>query len=923
MSTNNALVTRPTPAEISSALAPFLGRRLQKLRRLHDKNTGIIDLWLAFRERTDAPGFLHITATPIQILPGFVSGGGPTTPALRVEVADSLPENPGEFWYPFSPPSANIEATLHDWALTEVWISAVICNADAPGGYRLQDVCGGLALHFSNTSGPNFYGSLLGMTYEHHDLDAPHTVFCDESLPPLVGSCPWRRVSYLKESTRLDDTNICHFSPHDFGTPALAGCTAHLTDTLTEFSRWFEREPRIGWLMPASTRRWLEHHRRHLEKVTNIFFYADLILQRSTDCGEDLKQDMAALGLGTLFGDAWAERDSGSSEDRLPLPKPAMLADIRHHFAPVREAYRQWFQQFRQACTAEQRRLVRWTYEPLPEWVLTLDAALTHGSLRFETLLEISGARLLRDDFRAPWVACEDSAWFVQQGGLSRSRPQDVLIEGDEEHTESLRITWWPMLQRRDQVIVLRAPRETLIAWWQAQNLSDQVSEFETLLAWQQSRPPVAEQWPNLSDILAQQAQPPRFDVADETLPPYTVDDIRAIYFQRMQGRLLADWPAVYASQPDVVWAFHSKQRFVPLLLGRDTHPLASWSNQCAPPERVVFPATWPATWVGRGTFYLMWCHGHWREERAEGLDFRQYNWLLPVMRQMPVTEGDNIVLHWRWGLIDIEGHFVLPCQYPAMSFPQLRGVGKPIQAELLPPIERREPWCWIWVGEDEYADRCRDNERHPAVGDIVEAWSGAHPLPAGLKARRLDGHFALVSKADADSNNAPLGLFNLATGHCGPIRWRYIDTFYLSIYHTGPAQCFETGLWTYVDENGEPLLPADFARADRIDSGLATVQLGLPQAEAQELTLTLPDGTQQGPVGVFGPQGIDSLGQWFLAPQWREVLGEYDGKRPAIPPVFSFCTRAILPLFGRDSRWQDMVRFTGRSTLRHMSKAS
>lgn len=46
--------------------------------------------------------------------------------------------------------------------------------------------------------------------------------------------------------------------------------------------------------------------------------------------------------------------------------------------------------------------------------------------------------------------------------------------------------------------------------------------------------------------------------------------------------------------------------------------------------------------------------------------------------------------------------------------------------------------------------------------------------------------------------------------------------------------------------------------------------------------------------------------------------------KRPAAPPVFSYVTRAIFAHFGRDFRWQeDMVRYIGRSTLLHVSKAS
>ncbi len=867
----------PTLADMASALAPFLGRRLRGIWRLHDAQAGVSDLWLAFNERPEAPDVVRLTATPVVVLPGWIGGGGPTTPTLRVEVCDSLPTQVGENWYPFSePPSGDVHA-FPDWALTEIWLSQVADNIAALGGYRIEDVCGGLALHFSNTRGPNFQARLLGMTYEHHDMDAPQVVFCEETLPPLIGSGPWRRIGYLKEETRLEDAEVRHFSPHDFGTAALAGAASRLEDTLHAFSRWFEREPRTGWLTAANTKRWLEHHRRHLDKVTNIFFHADLILQRSTECGEDLKAKMAAFGLGTLFSDAWASRDGASSVDKLPAPKPGLLAEIRRHYAPVREAYRQWFVLFRQACTDEKRYRVRWTYEPTPEWALTLDAALTRGSLRLESLLDISGACWLRDDFRDAWESCEDCDCFVQQGGLSKRAPQDVLIEGDEEQTDSLRITWWPMPQRRDRVIVLRVPRDALLDWWAHWRAPNEPSLFEEMLAWQANRPAVPEQWPSLMDILGMVAQPPGFDVERIKLPPYTEDDIRAVYRQCMQGHAIEDWPSIRDRAPEVIWAYDSHMRFIPLLLGRDVHPLSAWSSLNAPTERVAFPAAWPATWVGRGSFYLIWSQGHWREEKSEGLDFRRYNWVLPVLRQISITEDGQTALRWCWGLIDIEGRFVLPCQFPAMNFPQNHGIGKPIQAETPLPPGRREPWCWIWVGEHEHAKGCWMSHWHSAPGDIVEVWSGCRPLPEGLRAQRLDSHFALVSHNNTDSDG-PIGLFNLATSQCGPIRWRHVDTMYLSIYHTGPAQCFETGLWTYVDDNGTALLSADFSRAERIDSGLAIVQLSLAKADAEGLTLTLPDGTRQGPVGIFGPHGAKSLGHWFVAPTWRDTQGEYDG---------------------------------------------
>ncbi len=874
-----ALLNNCLPAAKAHVLQPFLGRRLQAAWQQTDEANGAVSLWLAFGEQAGAADFVRLSATPARILPGCVEGGGPTAPTLTMSLADALPADPGSAWQPFASALPDSAGPLADWALTEVWQSEVVCNVAAPGGDCLRDVCAGLGLHFSHTRGVNAYGCLLGVINEHHDLDALPRLFCDEGLPPLLGGGPWVRVGYLKEDTRLDDAAVRHFSPQVFGSPALAGCTAQLIEALAAFSRWFEAAPPAGWLTPAGTRRWLANQRQHLRRVCDIVFHSDLILQRSTCCGEDLQADVAALGLGSWFSEAWAGRDGAGEQDGLRLPGRAMLAEIRAHYAPVREAYRQWFVLLRQACLDESRRLVRWRYVPTEAWLLTLDAALTRGSVAFDALAQLPGACWLRDDFRDAWQPDEDCAWYVAQGYLARRGPQDVLIEGDEERGDSLRLTWWPMPQRRDRVLALRVPHSALLAWWErmAQGLGCEASQFEQVLAWQQGRPAVAEHWPSLLEILAQHEPPPRWTLDPERLPPFTVDDIRSVFLQQMQGRPLADWPSVQASGLAVVWAFDSNQRFVPLLVGRDVHPLAAWSALERPAERVCFPAAWPATWVGRGSFYLMWSHSHWREERAEGLGFRPYNWLLPVMRRVLVDEGSGPVPQWRWGAVDMTGRFVLPCQFPAMGFPQRRGLGEVVMPELPLPPGRREPWCWLWVGEAEHAKGCWWSDRDAARGRVVEAWSGAEVLPPGRVAYRLADHFALVGDAAA-AEAGVWGIFNLATGRQGPLCWRYIDTFYLSIVHCGPAQCFETGLWTYVDDQGEALLPADYASAGRIDSGLAIVQLGLAQAEAQGLALDLPDGQRQGPVGVFGPRGMASLGEWFLAPQWREVLGEYDG---------------------------------------------
>lgn len=355
----------------------------------------------------------------------------------------------------------------------------------------------------------------------------------------------------------------------------------------------------------------------------------------------------------------------------------------------------------------------------------------------------------------------------------------------------------------------------------------------------------------DFSSLLAKVDKPPRLDGGSSyvDLPPYSEQEIEKV------GGVV----------PDMAFAYDSRHHWVALLVSPGSLGVVE--------QQVVFPSLWPIAFGGRYPFYLMWSFTQFKQTS----DYHGCNWLLPVLRQVPVSEHGATVLQWRWGLVDIQGCFVLPCQFPGMSFPEKRGLGKSIQAELALPVNRREPGCWVWVGEAEHPQGCCKGEKPPAPGDVIEVWSGQRPLPTDLTALSLSDHFALVRNKSAKTD-APVGLFNLATGQCGPFIWRFVSTTFLSICHASPAQSYETGLWTYVDENGLALLPAHFERTESVDSGLATVQLGVEHAHAQGLVLTLPDGSRQGPVGVFGPHGAKSLGRWFVAPQWRDVLGEYDG---------------------------------------------
>lgn len=875
-----------SPTEITRAVTPFIGRRLHAAWRAPDTTFDTGDVWLEFCLRGDEARLLRLTADRCRVLPGYVSGGGPTAWALRVDVETSLPAEGLQVWNPFRPHEPANDEPLHNWALTELWVSPVACNVQAPGGYWLQDVCGGLALHFSNSAAD--YGRMLGTRYEHHDMDAPHEYFVGDDLPPLVGAGLWRRMTYLRDITPRDDAAVRHCDDDDYRGPAVRGCLMQFFRELYAFQDWLEKEPGFRAFRSKATRQWYKCHVDLLSDLSELLNYSDT--PRGRYHREALSQEVVKYGLGTLFTDAWYKRDTAAADEPRAKINATDLKEIRRRYAPMREAYRQWFLLQRQACLTYQRLHNPKPEESVPGWIVQLDAALTHGSLRFDEMQSCLTSHVLRDDFRDSWAPHEDPkelhAYILNS---TKASPQDVLIEGDEERVGTLRITWWPVLDRRDRVIALRIDSEALQQWWRYRRVQPTPSKFEQHLAWKAGRAPVAETWPTLADIVVRaeerQLIPPRVNIKDEKLPPYTRDDIRRVASLRMQGEPIEHWPQARTNDLDLVWTFDSDHLRIPLLIGRDVHPLMLVDSIHRATERVIFPAIWPPEVLGEGfkPFYLMWSASHWREERIEGRGYRRENWLLPVQRWVPLTEDADGPHGWRWGLIDLDGRFVLPCRYPAMGRPQTRCVGKPVLPEQRPPLGRREPWCWVWVGEKEHTEGLLSTDREPATGNVIEAWSGERMNAADLAVRRLDNQFMVVcARGDipkiARQEPVAQGLCNLATGHCGPVRWKYITTFGLSISHGAPAQCFETGGWSYIDENGELLLDQQFASAGQIDSHLAIVRLRLEDAKAANRVIVLADGSERGGVGVFGPHGVASLGHWFVEPQWREILGEYDG---------------------------------------------
>lgn len=326
-------------------------------------------------------------------------------------------------------------------------------------------------------------------------------------------------------------------------------------------------------------------------------------------------------------------------------------------------------------------------------------------------------------------------------------------------------------------------------------------------------------------------------------LPPYTVSEIEQAAKKCNQVT------------PERVWAWVDYEN-IPLLLGRD----ADGS------PKVNFPAAWPAGPGGRADWHVQCMSTDWREERALGTAYRPRNWIVPVAR---VVEENKV----RWGLIDLEGRFVLPCEYSYLSRPEGWLGGEPPSL----PEGRREPWLWVMARREPLVlpDDAPAGAYFPltaATCDVIEVWSGVQVNPPGIKAlaETFEWGKFLVRGADDNSDTPRLGRMQAGQAEPGPLAWCWI-AHCLTHSHT-PAQDANTGLYAYIDSKGETVFPPRYADAHRFNSGIAVVRLTDEEAQADGVMLNA-DGLPFAPWGV-----INETGNWVLAPHWRAIEDEYDG---------------------------------------------
>ncbi len=694
---------------------------------------------------------------------------------------------------------------------------------------------------------------------------------------------------------------------------------------LTEFLKWFRpsyklsdsaeadpKRPELKWSWPVQ----FAVLEDALERITawELLVNAGLVVNPETGhlmaaadealaCGGDLRWELPVLGLGTLFTPAWWANTSESelastascSQDAARLRREALptwiagtgtvpqgLAgqeipqdflwthDLLKRYAPVRQAYRHWFLQFRGCYTHGLRLTHQWTLsEPIP-WVLTLDAALERRSMKIAELSQVPGALVLYADIASGSIS--DDVPTASVPGQAR-----VWIEGDEEAPDCLRITLTPEPASGQPVQIIRVPRDVLAQWWLQQRppaeplwcplahrLQQLLSRKEVasgeLKVWHADVPVIT-----LSTLDRDKPYPLR-------LPPFTQEDLDTVE---------QEWQHLPAEMPRWVVALDQK-------LERWVFPLG-WDTVAARPQ-VRFPSVWPAGPSGRGAVHTRYDLADHVSLRAQGDAARPTGWQLRVQAWYPdaTVAADAAQPGGLWGLMDIDGRLVLPLIYTRMS-PVQSLLGTLSQGTAAPlPAGRIQPWQWAEVLA---TDQAPTDAHGRKVCDVIEVWSGQRVNPPGVKALQGSltwGYFTACHDSTdpcqtTNHTGAEVGLMLCTQSQPGPLRWASLNAGNAVNNPMSPARCPVSGLLGYIGALGQTVMEPCFEEAGNLDNDLTQVRLTLADSQAQGLALTLPDGQLCGPAGVLvvsRTQRADELPtwRWLLAPRWRNVGGEYDG---------------------------------------------
>ncbi|MBK7001898.1 MAG: hypothetical protein IPH35_18600 [Rhodoferax sp.] len=699
-----------------------------------------------------------------------------------------------------------------------------------------------------------------------------------------------------------------------------------LRQALTEFLKWFRpsyklsdnavadpKRPELKWSWPVQLAVLEDAWERIAawELLVNaglavnpdtgeLFAAANEVLKRS----DDLRWELPELGLGTLFTPAWWGNTAASELDRQVLtalevthllsdtapmwiagtgtvpnglvgqeiPQDFLWAkDMLKRYAPVRQAYRHWFLQFRDCHTHGLRITHQWKIsKPIP-WILTLDAAMERGTVGLSQLSQVPRALALFVDDLTPIPSDIPGDVPVKVSG-GRA---DVWIETDEEAPDCLRITSTPQPTMGQIIQMIRVPRDALEQWWMQQRPPEEplwqplARRLEQLLGREVIVDGELKVWHDGGPVVTMTTTG-RHKPLPLRLPPFTEEDLNTV--EREWQYLPKDMPC---------WVVALDQAYERWLF-----PIG-W-DAVSGELRVRFPSVWPATPSGRGAIHTQYDLADHIALRALGDAARPEGWQLRVQAWRPdsALPADTAQVVGLWGLIDIGGRLVLPLDYTYVG-PVQPLLGTLSQTTCAPlPEGRTQPWQWAEVlttGQPPVDAHGRK------VCDVMEVWSGQRVNPPGIKAVQGSltwGYFTACHDSTASSTSqvgAKIGLMLCTQTQPGPLRWSWVYASNAVCSPMSPARCAVSGLYGYVGALGQTIMEPCFESAGGLDSELAQIRLTLADAQAQGTVLTLPDGQQCGPEGVLVVSRITRADEsptwrWLLAPRWRNVGGEYDG---------------------------------------------
>lgn len=342
-----------------------------------------------------------------------------------------------------------------------------------------------------------------------------------------------------------------------------------------------------------------------------------------------------------------------------------------------------------------------------------------------------------------------------------------------------------------------------------------------------------------------------RTTIESVALPPYTEDDLAAIDFE--WTGLPTSSPLWLASQ----WVICRDDSYNTYLLRVGVELDAEKGHRVC----VRWPTAWPANSRGRGDLH---CSSAWHDIRAvdvpDGWNVRV--WAMNL---------NECVLGLR-GLIDIDGEFILSCEYEHISTAE--GLLTTLSKTTAEPLPEGRTTHWMWAEVSKPDEPFKDSYGRD-VCDVVEVWSGKRVNPVGTKALRNSfshGYFQITPDSSHSNLTAgsEVGLMLASLSKPAPLLWKKIlgDVPFGAL----AAQCINTGLYGYVGATGQTVVEPQFVSAIKFTDDWSVVEI---------------DGGKKGAIAIdfeatrvnhFSAHMTTLPWRWLLQPVWDDIADEYDG---------------------------------------------